>query len=749
MRHPSASRRPLVALVLTSFACPSLLALPVARADDFSWVVGNGVWTNPDNWSPPAVPKEADTVYIGTTVDAHSAIINLSAPTAVYYMLVLSGMGVATSGGSLHVGGPLAVADVYVEDGVAQPSVVIVDDGPALNDLEVGSAEITGGGRLSVFGGRMYSNGQVYVGAESLLLARGTIVLAGDVTPSLSMQGTLRVAAGDLTLLQQGLGRIDLDGAFAGDHAIDVDEQSTLPPKSASLTIVGTGLTDAVDDDILLASGSMLKFDLDEGWALGAVASLRLTGDAVSEGDAIVAGAPLALHGTLQSSGPSSRLAVDAPTTVMPTANLELTDGGDMTLTGATVLGGDATVGGGSILRFEGTTRLEGGAFDAASNGVVEMAGPSIYDGEVAFVGAAEHLGDVWVVGPTTIDAEKFDMDGAGPVTWSIEHQLLLKAETLDPDDGAVHAAIDVSEALLGKLTVELPAVNDAWTMKGPLHLGGLPGLTLTRLAGNPFYLYGTMSITNAVAIAAETHFAKNSVTAFQTPTSRLRMTKTSYVADDAIFFGGGSLELAGDALHFVANGADFGATELVVEGHLVQNDFISLTSGVAWVDRITFKLGATWTVGIAGLDAIAEHTQIVAFGTTQHLAGAIDVLLQSGDGAFEPQPGDTFTILIAPPGSIVGAFDPNPVSHLPGKTFHWAIDYVASEVGDLVNLRLVDSVSCAADLNGDGTVDAADLAILLGEWGRCADCIADLDADGHVGGADVAILLGAWGACG
>lgn len=51
-------------------------------------------------------------------------------------------------------------------------------------------------------------------------------------------------------------------------------------------------------------------------------------------------------------------------------------------------------------------------------------------------------------------------------------------------------------------------------------------------------------------------------------------------------------------------------------------------------------------------------------------------------------------------------------------------------------------------DLTGDGMVDGADLAILLGAWGACVDCDncpADLDGNCDVNGADLAILLGAW----
>ncbi len=46
-------------------------------------------------------------------------------------------------------------------------------------------------------------------------------------------------------------------------------------------------------------------------------------------------------------------------------------------------------------------------------------------------------------------------------------------------------------------------------------------------------------------------------------------------------------------------------------------------------------------------------------------------------------------------------------------------------------------------DLDGNGVVNGADLAILLGQWGGPGS--GDLDEDGQVGAADLAILLGAW----
>jgi hypothetical protein len=53
-------------------------------------------------------------------------------------------------------------------------------------------------------------------------------------------------------------------------------------------------------------------------------------------------------------------------------------------------------------------------------------------------------------------------------------------------------------------------------------------------------------------------------------------------------------------------------------------------------------------------------------------------------------------------------------------------------------------------DLDDNGIVNGADLAIMLGNWGPCTQpahlCIGDFNADGQVDGADLAILLGNWG---
>jgi len=63
----------------------------------------------------------------------------------------------------------------------------------------------------------------------------------------------------------------------------------------------------------------------------------------------------------------------------------------------------------------------------------------------------------------------------------------------------------------------------------------------------------------------------------------------------------------------------------------------------------------------------------------------------------------------------------------------------------DLAIAAVAPTSACPPDLNGDGIVDAADLAALLGAWGIAG---GDVNGDGTTDAADLASLLGAWGPC-
>lgn len=80
--------------------------------------------------------------------------------------------------------------------------------------------------------------------------------------------------------------------------------------------------------------------------------------------------------------------------------------------------------------------------------------------------------------------------------------------------------------------------------------------------------------------------------------------------------------------------------------------------------------------------------------------------------------------------------------------TFVGSAYNIAAARYEAVRWRGLPNTTVQGDLNGDGVVNAADLALLLGAWGAAGGAAgaADLNADGTVNAADLAILLSVWG---
>jgi hypothetical protein len=59
--------------------------------------------------------------------------------------------------------------------------------------------------------------------------------------------------------------------------------------------------------------------------------------------------------------------------------------------------------------------------------------------------------------------------------------------------------------------------------------------------------------------------------------------------------------------------------------------------------------------------------------------------------------------------------------------------------------------IDCAADVDGSGVVDFADILVILSSWGPCPPdefCAEDLDYGGSVDFADILVILSSWGPC-
>ncbi len=84
-----------------------------------------------------------------------------------------------------------------------------------------------------------------------------------------------------------------------------------------------------------------------------------------------------------------------------------------------------------------------------------------------------------------------------------------------------------------------------------------------------------------------------------------------------------------------------------------------------------------------------------------------------------------------------------------PGEQYEFdlGLRYLGNIGTVFLNMTPIGSATpCPADLDGSGSVDAADLAIVLGSWGSAG--ATDLDGDGDTAGGDLAVLLGSWGSC-
>ncbi len=247
----------------------------------------------------------------------------------------------------------------------------------------------------------------------------------------------------------------------------------------------------------------------------------------------------------------------------------------------------------------------------------------------------------------------------------------------------------------------------------------------------------------------------------------------TGFTNEGALILVGGDVQMAPGA--FTNSGQvqiDAGRT-LTRSGDFVQTAGVTTVNGVFSLTAPVSLLGGTLG-GSGQLTAAVNNTGgsvapgnsagilTVSQGYTQGPAGRLsaeiggttpgtqyDCLAVNGPaaisgslaiariGGFVPNNSQLFTVLVCS-GARTGTFDTiescDPVEIIYGT--------------NSVSVRFNGVFDRVGDLNHDGLVNGADLGILLGSWGGCADacCTGDINGDGIVNGADLGILLGNWG---
>lgn len=206
-----------------------------------------------------------------------------------------------------------------------------------------------------------------------------------------------------------------------------------------------------------------------------------------------------------------------------------------------------------------------------------------------------------------------------------------------------------------------------------------------------------------------------------------------------------------------LVNGTIAAASEVTVtnatiggNGTIGGNVTLAANSTIApGVSAGTLSIGGTLDFDETSLFDVEIESSLVY--DVLNVAGAVNLnglLNISLLGGFTPSNSDSYTILTG--GGITGDFlnldGSNRLATAGGEgTFLVTVTNNSVTLSDFIAAMLL-----AGDLNGDGFVGQADLAIVLGNWGQNVPpgnlLMGDATGDGFVGQGDLAIVLGDWG---
>jgi hypothetical protein len=180
-------------------------------------------------------------------------------------------------------------------------------------------------------------------------------------------------------------------------------------------------------------------------------------------------------------------------------------------------------------------------------------------------------------------------------------------------------------------------------------------------------------------------------------------------------------------------------------DGYLAFNDELIVREGQNLAGfTLTGNPSAVGLNDLRQVGAIWSHTtgEILFVYTPTQVASQLDVIMRTGDQVDLDGDGDA--------DGVISDFNASqgvaPGLDLPRQCRVYANVDVELIGGGSVIAIVGASLPAApglTDLDGDGTVGGADLAILLGSWDGPG--ISDLNCDGTTDAADLAILLGAW----
>jgi len=703
-------------LALSGLAAPAL-------AQDWHWTGAvSDQWSNPGNWLFNTLPTEQGHVKLGSLDGVENTDVELDMSETIGALDIVDGMGLWTDFRSLYVSGDTLVSGRNYTGFGERSSTLSVG---AVDGLSFRTRDLTiaDEGRYWLYNAYTRVYGTFGIDADSDFRGNGHVGLWGP-DAALVNDGLVFPGSGmGLHLTPYNGATIDLDGA-SGDGLLFLASHDQDTGESSKLRVDGDGLSDAFSGRIVMVSGTDLFMNLADGWtaddrseiAVGGSIDAPLTPAVIRGGDFTFAGSMSVAHtnteGYLRVESSRFTLGPGAIVTLDPDTRAHFGAPG----TEVVIRGGDATIEAGAELWLTGATE---------------------WDGQFAAAGVVRQMADATVTGPTLIDAEILDMDGAGAPTWNVHDGLVINAANIDHNHFTrFDGTMNIAGGFFGRLTLNLDTPGASWAMNGVMSLTGDPNIFVTRLAGSPMHITGSLSVPSGKAAAtADLVFTGSGVATIATAATALRLGGATLVEADARFEGLGTLVNAASGRITLEDGADLGPVGLENGGVLRIG---AGRPGAATVNR--FQNSGLIRLDIGGYLAGEEHDSLAVAGNIA-LGGRIEIdLLDTSDGQpFDPQPGDSFNILSAG-GEISGAFADDPVTFAGGSIYEWRIVHGLKRVS--VQLERVSE--CVGDFNADGVVNTIDLILFLNAW-NAQEPAADMNRDGLINTADVVAFLNLW----
>ena len=705
-------RTQIVALLFSS-----LFACQLSQAQLKNWDGPNfGLWSGPFNWSPNGSPTPGDTVFIGITAGSEGSNVQLTTNEQVQDLEIRNGsdLYLFDPGGFLQVVDTTRIGGEF--DGL--PSRLRISSGPGIH-VQTDQLIIESNGRLENIESDIDIADQMLIEPGGEVWSGGEFIFSDNSGRALNNNGILGLSsAGLLSLQQQGIARIDLDGT-SGTGVLQLTDLGGTAG-SFNLNVHGTELFDDFSGTINMVTGSSLTMVLDNEWVADSNSFIHIQSqDSITGDRARIAGTDFRLEGTILITDGLNNLGepieIDSNLTVANGAIIELQQN--------------------TFLHVFDPTIIDGGTFitasDSSADGLITLGGATSWQGVNHILGTLVQADNATVDIPAVINAETIDLDGNGSTVWDINSALTINASSIDDGNNVFNGWIYLDSSL-STLTVNLDS-GETWNMEGEIIMSNSFPFPTTKLSGSPVEFGDEVFVlSSGVRIEADATFNSNSYIEFANPSASLVFNGRSAIHQAADFDGSGTLVNGSAGEMWLGDGFFQNQVAVVNEGEFQ----IAEGPGLAAVPEFTNTDSGYFRVEIGGSIAGSEFDFLTVTDVMATLDGRIGVKLVNG---YEPSIGEEFTVLSAPAG-IVGQFTNAPVSLANGTGYVWEILHNPFDVTVRLNSTISDVI--LGDVNQDGMVNLLDVTPFVDAIGGPYNIRADLNCDGVVDLLDVTPMI-------